>query len=130
MSDQALDAVKEIYGAFAAGNIPAVLARLSDDIEWTEAEGFPLRGTYIGHDAVVSGVFIRLGTEWEGFAAEPHEYIDGGDTVVVLGKYSGKVVATGKSFSADFAHVWKLRSGKAHCFRQYVDSAIVNAAMV
>ena len=106
------------------------MSSLSPAIEWTEAEGFPLAGTYVGPDAVLSGVFMRLATEWEGFAALPHEFIDTGDTIVVLGKYSGKYVATGKRFSADYAHVWKLRDGKAVSFRQIVDSALVNKALI
>ncbi len=56
---------------------------------------------------------MRLGTEWEGFAAIPDEFIDAGDTVVVLGTYSGRYRSTGKSFQANFAHVWKIRTGKA-----------------
>ena len=84
-----VNAVKGVYDAFASGDVPAVLGFLSSDVEWTEAEGFPLGGTYRGPDAVLSGVFMRLGTEWDGFAAVPHEFIDGGDTVVALGRYSG-----------------------------------------
>jgi hypothetical protein len=78
---------------------------------------------------VLEGVFMRLGTEWEGFAAVPDEFIDAGDTVVVLGKYGGKYKATGKSFQADFAHVWKMQDGKAIRFVQYVDSLIVQKAL-
>ena len=129
MSDQTLEVVRGLYDAFARGDVAAVLGSLSADIEWTEAEGFPLGGTYVGPDAVLKGVFMRLGTEWEGYAAVPYEYIDGGDAIVALGKYSGKYVATGKSFEAHFAHVWKLRDGKAYRFQQYVDSAKVNEAL-
>lgn len=39
--------------------------------------------------AVLEGFFMRLGTEWESFAAVPNEFIEGGDTVVVLGRYTG-----------------------------------------
>ena len=35
-----------------------------------------------------------------------------GDTVVALGDYGGTYKATGKSFSAPFAHVWTLHDGK------------------
>jgi len=100
-----LNSVQGVYDAFAKGDIPAVLGFLSSDIDWTEAEGFPYGGTYIGPDAVLEGVFMRLGTEWEGFAAVPDEFIDAGDAIVVLGKYSGKYKATGKSFQANFAHI-------------------------
>ena len=124
-----LNSVQGVYDAFAKGDIPAVLGFLSSDINWTEAEGFPYGGTYIGPDAVLEGVFMRLGTEWEGFAAVPDELIDGGETVVALGQYSGKYKATGKSFRANFAHVWQLRDGKAVRFVQYVDTLLVQRAM-
>src|SRR2546421_12441701 len=76
-----LDSVRGVYDAFAKGDIQTMLNFLSPDVEWTEAEGFPYGGTYTGPDAVLSGVFMRLGTEWEGFAAAPEEFINGGGTV-------------------------------------------------
>ena len=124
-----LNKIKTVYDAFAKGDIPSVLEVLSADIEWTEAEGFPYAGTYRGQKAVLEGVFMRLGMEWEGFAAVPHEFIDGGDTIVALGKYSGVYKATNKSFQADFAHVWKLREGRAVRFVQYVDTLLVHRAV-
>ena len=72
---------------------------------------------------------MRLGTEWEGFAAVPDEFIDGGETVVALGEYGGTYKATGKSFRANFAHVWKVRDGKAVRFTQYADTLIVQRAL-
>ena len=124
-----LDSVKSLYQAFAEADIPSVLGLLSADIEWTEAEGFPYGGTYNGPHAVLTGVFMRLGTEWEGFAAVPDEFIDGGDKIVALGKYSGKYKATGKSFQANFAHVWKVQDGKAIRFIQYVDTLLIHRAL-
>lgn len=124
-----LDKIKAVYDAFAKGDIPTVLEALSADIEWTEAEGFPYGGTYRGPRAVLEGVFMRLGSEWNGFAAVPHDFIDGGDAVVALGKYSGTYKATNKSFQAEFAHVWKFREGKAVRFVQYVDTVLVQRAV-
>jgi len=124
-----VDSIKQLYEAFAKGDVPRVLGFLSPDIEWTEAAGFPYGGTYKGPEAVLSGVFIRLGTEWDAFAAIPNEFIDGGNTVVVPGQYSGSYRATGKSFKADFAHVWKIENGKAIKFKQYVDTLLIDRAM-
>lgn len=123
-----LNSVKAVYAGFATGDIPTVLGALSRDIAWTEAEGFPYGGTYHGPKAVLEGVFMRLGSEWEGFAAIPDEFIEAGDTIVVLGKYSGKYKATGKSFQANFAHVWKMQDGKAAQFIQYVDTLLAHRA--
>ena len=124
-----LNAVKTVYEGFAAKDIFKVLGVFTPDIAWTEAEGFPYAGTYHGPKGVLEGVFMRLGSEWEGFAAVPDEFIDAGDTVVVLGKYSGMYKATGKSFQANFAHVWKMRDGKAAQFIQYVDTLLVHRAL-
>lgn len=121
--------VRGAYDALARGDVASLLGMLAPDVQWTEAEGFPYAGTYTGHDAVVNGVLARLGSEWEGFQAQPAEFIDGGDQVVVLGRYSGSYHETGKPMQADFAHVWTLRDGQAVRFRQYVDSALVQAAL-
>lgn len=106
-----------------------MLGFLDANIAWTEAEGFPYGGTYNGPNAVLEGVFMRLGSEWDGFAAVPDEFIDAADTIVVLGKYSGTYKATSKSFKANFAHVWKIREGKAIRFVQYVDTLLVHRAL-
>ncbi len=124
-----LDLIRAAYAAFAHGDIPAVLGLMDENIAWEEAEGFPYGGLYHGPDAVLNHVFMKLGTEWEDYRAEPHEFIDGGDTCVVLGTYSGTWLATGKPMEAPFAHVWRMRDGKAHAFRQYTDTALVQRAM-
>lgn len=124
-----VDSVKQVYQAFAENDIFRVLGFLNSEIDWTEAEGFPYGGTYHGPKAVLEGVFMRLGAEWNGFAAVPDEFIDGGDTVVALGKYSGTYKATGKSFAANFAHVWKIQDGKAVRFVQYVDTLLIHRAL-
>ena len=128
MSNPNLVGVQGAYDAFAKGDVPRVLSFLSPEIEWIEAEGFPYAGTYRGPNAVLEGVFLRLGTEWEGYAAVPDEFIDAGDIVVVLGEYSGKFKATGKSFRANFAHIWTLREGKAVKFVQQTDTLKVHDA--
>jgi hypothetical protein len=124
-----LNIIQGAYAAFAKGDVPGVLGIMDANIAWTEAEGFPYGGTYNGPNAVLEGVFMRLGAEWDGFAAVPAEFIDGGDTIVALGKYSGKYKATGKSFQADFAHVWKMQDGKAIRFVQYTDTLLVHRAL-
>lgn len=112
------------YDAFAVGDIPSVLALMSPTIEWTKAEGGPYGGIYIGPQAVLEGVFMKLGGEWDGYTAVAHEFVADGSTVVALGQYSGTYKASGKSFKAPFAHVWKFSDGKATSFHQYTDTAV------
>jgi uncharacterized protein len=121
--------IRGLYDAFATGDVPGVLGVLDGDIRWTEAEGFPYGGTYVGPDAVLANVFARLGSEWDGFTAVPHTFVAEGDSVVALGDYGGTYKATGRRFSAPFAHAWTLRGGKVVRFQQYTDTALAQAAV-
>lgn len=128
MSDP-VDTIRGLYAAFARGDIKAVLACLAPDVRWTEAAGFPYGGTYVGPEAVATQVFQRLGAEWDGFAAVPQKFVGAGATVVALGDYSGTCKATGRSFTAPFAHVFELRGGRIAAFHQHTDTVLVRAAM-
>jgi ketosteroid isomerase-like protein len=124
MSQQNVDLVRGIYEAFAAGDMPGVLGRMAPDIVWNEAENFPYAdgNPYCGPEAILGGVFARCGSEWDGFAAVPEEYLDAGETVVVLGRYRGTYKATGRSMDAQLAHIWRVADGKAARFQQYTDT--------
>ena len=115
---------KAIYAAFAVGDIPTWLDAMAPDIHWTEAEGGPYGGVSVGPTAVLENVFMKLGGDWDGFSAVPQEFVSQGDTVVALGTYAATFKATGKSFTAPFAHVWKFRDGKAVSFQQHTDTAV------
>lgn len=119
-----LEVVRNIYASFAKGDIPAVLGALTSDVRWTEAEGGPYGGVSIGPQAVLDNVFMKLGGEWDGFSAVATEFVANDDVVVALGEYSGKFKATGKSFKAPFAHVWRMKDGRATEFQQYTDTHI------
>jgi ketosteroid isomerase-like protein len=124
MSQENVDLVRAIYDAFAAGDIGGVLALMSPDIVWNEAENFPYAdgNPYCGPEGVLNGVFARIGAEWDGFEAVAQEIIDGGDTIVALGRYRGTCKATGRAMDAQLAHVWRIAGGKAARFQQYTDT--------
>lgn len=124
MSQENVALVQAIYAAFGAGDVPGVVERMSPDIVWNEAENFPYadRNPYLGPEAILTGIFARLGTDWDDFAAVPDEYLDAGDTVVVLGRYHGRFKATGETLDAQLVHVWRLEDGKAAAFQQYTDT--------
>src|SRR5712691_9465556 len=119
MSQKTVEVVRAIYEAFARGDIQSVLSLLDPQIEWNEAENFIYadRNPYIVHNALLEGVFMRLGSEWEGFSATANEILDSGDKVVVLGYYTGRYKNTGREVRAQFAHIWSLNNGKAIRFQ-------------
>lgn len=121
--------IRSLYAAFARGEVPTVLGALAPDVRWTEAEGFPYGGTYSGPQAVLENVFMKLGTEWEGFAAVPRELVSEGETVVAIGEYSGRFKATGKKMKVPYVHVWKFKGGKVQTFEQHTDTLVVARAL-
>ncbi|UTH73666.1 nuclear transport factor 2 family protein [Chromobacterium sp. IIBBL 290-4] len=129
MASSNLEIVRATYEGSSEDNGRNLLAALAPDAEWTEAAGFPYAGTFVGPQAIVENVFKRLGSEWEGYRAAVDSYYDAGDNVIAQGFYHGKYLATGKAFTASFAHVYTLKAGKIVKFVQIVDSAKVWEAM-
>ncbi|KAB2440554.1 nuclear transport factor 2 family protein [Bacillus luti] len=126
-----LEIIRSTYEGSASSNAKYLAEALSEKVEWTEAEGFPYGGTYLGVEAIMENVFSRLGSEWDDYKASVKMYheVDGKDVIIAEGVYSGIYKETGKSFEADFVHVWNLENRKIVKFKQYVDSYIVREAM-
>ncbi len=124
-----LDLIRATYEGSSEENGRNLLAALAPDAEWTEAEGFPCAGTYVGPAAIIAGVFQRLGTEWVDYRATVHSFMEDGDRVTAFGVYSGTYKATGKAMRAEFVHLYEVRDGKIARMRQYVDTAMVRQAM-
>lgn len=125
MSTENVKTVESLYAAFATGDIPTVLAGLDPQVEWWEAENFIYAegNPYVGPQAVLQGVFMRLAMEWDGFAVSPTDVLDAGDTAIGRGHYSGTYKPTGKEVRAQFAHFFTFRDGKIVKFQQYTDTA-------
>jgi ketosteroid isomerase-like protein len=124
VSQENVKTVQGMYEAFGKGEIAMVIAALDPQVEWWEAENFIYDdgNPYSGPDAVLNGVFVRIGTEWEAFAVSPKEVLDAGDTVIGHGYYSGTYKKTGKQARAQFAHFFTFRDGKIVKFQQYTDT--------
>jgi ketosteroid isomerase-like protein len=117
--------IQALYQSFASGDEPAVTAKFDDEITWTEADGFPLAGTYVGPQAVVENVFMRLSEFSNNWAVVVDRLVADGDTVVANGKYTWNHKDSGEPCEVRMAHVWTLAGGKATAFLQHVDTVVV-----
>jgi len=125
-----LEILKATYEGVSGDNITRLLSVLAPNAEWTEAAGFPYAGTYVGSDAIIANVFQRLATEWIDYRAEARQYLEHGNQIAVFGVYSGTYKATGKAMTASFAHLYTFADGKILRMVQYVDSHMVQQALV
>ncbi|HEX5022084.1 MAG TPA: nuclear transport factor 2 family protein [Candidatus Binatia bacterium] len=124
MSQKNLEVIRGMYESFSRGDVSAVLGQMHQHIEWREAENFIYadRSPYVGPQAVLEGVFMRLASEWADFTVTPEEWLDAGNHVVVLGTYTGRHKDSGTEVRAQFAHIWSVTHERVVRFQQYTDT--------
>ena len=122
--------VQDAYAAFGRGDIPSIINALADDIVWQGVKGVgkhvPMSGERRGKPAV-GEFFKQVGANLTFSKFEPREFVAEGDQVVAIGQYAAATSAK-KSFASDFVMVFTLRGGKIVMFREFLDSAALNAA--
>lgn len=123
--------IHRVYELFSKGDVPTLLGLFDPKIQWNEAEGFPYadRNPYIGPQAVLSGVFQRVMTDYADFRVEVREVVGGPDVVVMLGRYTGSCRASGKPMNVQCSHTWWIHQGKLTRFQQMVDTAGVQQVL-
>jgi uncharacterized protein len=126
---QPVQIVQAMYGAFGRGDVPALLAMLSDDVEWIHRGeiGVPYMGRFVGKEAV--GKWFGLVAEADNIQAfEPREFLGGPDHVTVIGWERTQALPAGKVFESDWVHVFNVRDGKVTRFIGTYDTAASAAA--
>jgi uncharacterized protein len=117
--------VQALYDHFGKGNIPEVLASMSANVEWNEAENFIYgeNKPFVGPDAVVNGLFVRIGADWEYWTLVDVQFHNmDKNMVLATGRYQAKYKKNGALINAQFAHVITLKAGKVMKFQQYTDT--------
>jgi uncharacterized protein len=99
-----VDTARTAYEAFGRGDLAALQADFADDAVWYTSEELPLGGETHGRDAIMAN-FAQIPNYWSSFSVEPSEFIDAGDTVVVLG--TQRAANDNGSFESPFVHVMK-----------------------
>lgn len=123
------EVVKAHYAGSDAKDLKAMMAPITERTVWIEMAGFPYAGTYVGKDAIIEGVFKRIGAEWDGYDFRLERLVDGDATIIGVGTYSGAYKKTGKKMSARVVHVWDLEDGKVKRFEQFTDTKLVAQAL-
>jgi uncharacterized protein len=128
MTDSAnLAVARRLYDSLKSPE--ALLEILSPAIEWEIVDGFPYGGRYVGPQSVFQDFFGRLLNDFEDWSTVANELYDAGDHVVVLGTYSGRAKATGKTFRANFTHLWTMKDGRMIRMQQCADTVQLSRSL-
>ncbi len=116
--------IDSLYQAFAKGDIPTVLGLMDEKIVWNEAEGNSLAdgNPYIGPEAVLNGVFARIGPLYKSFAVKDVNLHEMSNNQVLATLRYEIISKNDESYSVQVAHHYTLKDGKIIQFQQYADT--------
>ncbi|SRR5579885_181026 len=124
-----LELVKQFCKHFAAKDKESYLKLCDDNIVWPsttnmeETEG----AACVGKKQMFDERLPRFFSSFKRFETVYEEFLDAGDSIVVVGKY--RITSkTGKDFQSPFAQIYTIKNSKIVKFRQYADSATIQCA--
>jgi len=117
--------IQEIYAAFGRGDIPAILSRLAESVEWEygpTSTNVPWLQRRRGRDGAAA--FFASLAHFDMHAFRPKEFLEGDGVVVVLLDVDFTVRATGRRIvEEDEIHVWRFDAeGRVVRHRHGVDT--------
>jgi ketosteroid isomerase-like protein len=125
-----VEILRGAYAAFSRGDMEAVTDIWEADIEFVGPNSSRIPGAGAHHGkAEVAPLFTGMRDRWEGLVLSPDEFVEQGETVVVLGHLEGRARATGTDVKVPFVHIWRMREGKAYRGQALTDTAVVADAL-
>lgn len=127
---QNVDNLRAGYEAFGRGDLEAAMETFDEQIRWENpnAPSIPNPGVHEGKQAV-GELLAATPQYWDQFKVAPDEFVDAGDTVVVLGHLEGRAKETGTEVKSPFVHVWRMSDGKAQRVQLLSDTALIADAL-
>lgn len=122
--------VRDYFQALGAGDLEKALGLASEDFTFILEGTTTYSGTYSGQEAV-KGFFATIAgaIDFEnGVEVEIQDMIAEGDKVVV--QSAGTMTSTsGKPYNNRYCHIFTVRDGKITQDNEYLDTALVTAAL-
>ncbi|HVT41174.1 MAG TPA: nuclear transport factor 2 family protein [Gemmatimonadaceae bacterium] len=119
--------IQSLYAAFGKGDVPTILAALTDDVDWNNdrvaSKECPWNGNFSGKKKV-PGFFKAVGDNFDFAVFDPHTFVETGNTVAVVLRLESTLKKNGKSLKNDAVHVWTFdKGGKVSRYRHFNDTA-------
>jgi ketosteroid isomerase-like protein len=119
MSRENVEIVKEFMQRFDKGDRDEWREYFDPDVVWdTSASNMPSAGVFHGHEGVERFFRDWLGT-WRDYEMTTREYLDAGDSVVIVFRQRGTGRESGVQIERDSFAVYDLRESKVVRHRMY-----------
>jgi ketosteroid isomerase-like protein len=126
-----IQTIKGVYEAFGRGDVEAILAVVTDDVDWateTSSDGAPWYGVRHGK-AGVTTFFVDLAKTMEVDEFTPLTFAANDDDVMTIVRYTAHSRETGKSATMQLHHWFRFRDGKIASYRGTEDTALTLATL-
>src|SRR5438552_17668395 len=110
MSQENVEAVRAIYECWGRGDFRATADKVAADFEWKQVHGVVEPGSHVGADA--NRALRSIFEVYEDLRVEAEEYVDAGDTIVVVARAHGTARPSGFHLDLRPAFVCTLRQRK------------------
>jgi uncharacterized protein len=117
--------ITQVYEAFGRGDVAAILAAVSDDVDWAAeaaSADAPWYGARHGRDAVAA-FFAEFGSAMEVEEFTPVSVAANDDDVLTVIRFRARSRGTGKTAAMDLHHFFRFRDGKIAYYRGTEDTA-------
>jgi hypothetical protein len=116
-----VDLIKGAYGAFAKGDVGAVIAVMGERVEWDVTSVLPQAGSWRGRDGAVE-FFENLGSHWADLTIEVERLVSEGEHVVAFGRAAGRLREHGDAPAGySFVHSFTVLDGAVVRYREWAD---------
>jgi uncharacterized protein len=124
--------IKDLYAAFQRADVPGILAKVADDVDWrndgVESRECPWNGNFSGKSRL-PGFFQAVAEHLDIVVFEAKEYASSGHCVAVHLRIESTVRKNGRPLKNDVVHFWKFNDrGQVSSYRHYNDTASELAA--
>jgi len=121
VSQKNVEVVRAVYDCWRRGDFRATANKVAPDFEWKQVHGVVEPGSHVGADA--KRALRSIFEVYEDLRVEAEEYVDAGDTIVVVARAHGTARGSGLHMDQRLAFVWTVREGKPVQMEQYPNRA-------
>jgi len=116
VSQENVEIVRAVYDCWGRGDFRATANKVAPDFEWKQLSVVE-PGSHVGADA--SRALRSVFEIYEDFRIEAEEYVDAGDTTVVVARLRGTARGSRLHIDERQAFVWTVREGRPVQMEQY-----------
>jgi ketosteroid isomerase-like protein len=119
MSEENVELLRGVFEATAKGDAGAWLRAMDPRVRlYPRSEEPGVRGLYEGWDGVME-YMVNWYSQWDDYEAEPVEFVDAGDDVLVVIRERGRMGQSEIEIEEKFSHSFKLEAGRIVEWRHY-----------